>query len=180
LYGVWRRTVAAHPFAYAAHRLAHFNATMRYLGAGSLETAVAPVDSEPNRLGLGAPPGLAKLLWQQFGYVWFALPTGWPALWLALALAGLWASRSAPQGPERTLAQALLLSSAAGGLSYALVSVASDLRYHLWTILASGLGIVVLWSAGGVRRRELTVLLAAALLVIGPGTAARLWLSPAG
>jgi hypothetical protein len=178
LYGVWLRTVAAHPFAYAAHRLAHFNATMRWLVATGEYGAVAPVDPEPNRLGLGAPPGDAELLLHIWGDVWASLPTGWPALWLALALAGLWLSRRAPPGPETHLAQALLLSAAAGGLSYAVVSVASDLRYHLWTLFAAGLGLVLLAGAGGIRRREAAILLAVALVIVAGGTLTRLLLPP--
>ena len=178
LYGIWIRTLAAHPLAYAAHRLAHFNATMRWLIATDEYGAVAPVDPERNTLGLGAPPGVAARLFQQAGDAWASLPTGWPIVWLALAVAGLWLSRRAPPGPETQLAQALLLSAAAGGLSYGIVSVASDLRYHLWTMLAAGLGLVLLAGADGIRRREASLLLAVALVVVAGGTATRLLLPP--
>jgi hypothetical protein len=176
LYGIWRQTIARHPVAYAAHRLAHFNLTMRFLAGPDEPRAVAPVDSEPNRLGLGANPSAAQRAWQDVGLLWAATPLAWPILWLALAAVGLWASLSAPQTPERRLAQALLLSAVCGGLSYALVSVAPDLRYHLWTILASGLGLVLLAWTGGIARRHLAVAGAVAGAVIVAGTAARLLL----
>jgi hypothetical protein len=178
LYRPWLRTIAAHPFAYASHRLAHFNATMRWLIGAHEYGAVGPVEPEPNRLGLGAPPSAAEIAVHDVGEGWAALPLGWPILWLALAAAGLWASRSAPATPERPVAQALLLSACCCGFSYALVSVASDLRYHLWTILASGLGLVLLAAGGGLRRRSLALLAAVALLVIAGGTAARLLMPP--
>ncbi|MBV9929380.1 MAG: hypothetical protein JO013_00330 [Alphaproteobacteria bacterium] len=178
LYAAWVRTIAAHPLAYAAHRLAHFNATMRWLIANGEYGAVGPVDSEPNRLGLGAPAKAAELLVHVCGEAWTSSPIGWPVLWLAFAAAGLWLSRRAPPGPATRLAQALLLSAVAGGLSYAVVSVASDLRYHLWTVLAGGLGLVLLASAGGIRRRGAVVLLAVALVVVTGGTLSRLLLPP--
>jgi len=174
LWRVWRRTVGAHPIAYAEHRLAHFNATMRWLVRADEYGAVSPVDPEPNRLGIGAPPGAAARALHDAGDVWALLPIGWPVLWLALAVAGLWAAREAPSGPETRLATALLVSAAAGGLSYAFVSVASDLRYHLWTMLAAGLGLVLLGAGGGLRRRQAVVLTGVASVVILTGTTARL------
>jgi hypothetical protein len=176
LYGIWRETIVRHPIAYAAHRLAHFNLTLRFLARPNEPRAVAPVDSEPNRLGLNAEPTGAERAWQEVGLVWAATPLAWPILWLALAAVGLWASRTAPDTPERRLAQALLLSACCGGLSYAFVSVAPDLRYHLWTILASGLGLVLLACAGGIGRRHLAVGGAVSGAVIVAGTAARLLL----
>lgn len=178
LYGVWRQTIAAHPLAYAAHRLAHFNATMRWLIGLHEYGAVGPVEPEPNRLGLGAAPGALEERLHDAGEDWAALPLGWPILWLALAAAGLWASRSAPATPERPVARALLLSACCGGFSYALVSVASDLRYHLWTMLASALGLVLLAAGGGLGRRSATLLGAVAVLVVAGGTVARLLLPP--
>jgi hypothetical protein len=178
LYGPWLRTVAAHPLAYAAHRLAHFNMTMRFIVPGDEPHAVAPVDPEPNRLGLGGAPSEVERTFQEIGNGWAALPVAWPAFWLALALAGLWASRSAAVGAQRDVAQALLLSAALAGLSYAMVSVASDIRYHLWTILASGVGLTLLWTAGGIRRPQLAVLVGAGLLAAVPGVLARLLLPP--
>jgi len=176
LYGIWRETIVRHPIAYAAHRLSHFNLTMRFLAGPNEPRAVAPVDSEPNRLSLGAEPSTAEQAWHDAGLLWAATPLAWPILWLALAAVGLWASVSAPETPERRLAQALLLSALCGGLSYALVSVAPDLRYHLWTILASGLGLVLLACPGGIARRHLAVGAAVAGVVIVAATAARLLL----
>jgi hypothetical protein len=178
LYGLWLRTILRHPLAYAGHRLAHFDNTMRLFIPANLPRAVAPIDSEPNRLGLGTRPGHAKSLAWAAGLAWGALPLAWPALWLALALVGLWAARTAPLGPERRLASALLLSSACGGVSYALVSVAPDLRYHLWTMLASGLGLAVLSASGGLARRHILALVGAAATVAAVGLAGRFLLVP--
>src|SRR5206468_985547 len=108
--------ILRHPFAYAAHRLAHFNMTMRLFVPANLAKAVSPIKPEPNRLGLGRPPGEVERGFWTMGGIWTALPFGWPAFWLLLALPGLWPAAKAPRGPERDLALALLLSAACGGL----------------------------------------------------------------
>jgi hypothetical protein len=114
----------------------------------------------------------------QVGRVWTALPLSWPALWLGLALVALWPTAQAPTGAERDLALALLLSAVCGGLSYMLVSVASDLRYHLWTMLAAALGTILLAAAGAIGRRHLIAFAALAAAVTIVGVAGRLLLVP--
>ncbi len=178
LYRLWAETILHHPLAYAEHRLAHFNATMRLFVPANLPVAMSPVDPESNKLGLGRTPSGAEQAFWSVGAVWTALPPGWPAFWLALAIAALCPAVLAPRGAERDLALALLLSSVCGGLSYAVVSVASDLRYHLWTIIAAGLGISLLGASGAIRRRHLIALVAVALVVTVAGVAGRLLLTP--
>jgi hypothetical protein len=176
-YRLWLATLLRHPAAYALHRLAHFNATTRLFVPRNLANAVSPVDPEPNDVGLGAEPGDVERAFWSAGEIWVALPVGWPALWLALALAALWPAAEAPPGPARDLALALLLSACCGGLSYAIVSVASDLRYHLWTMLAAALGLALLAGSGAVRRRHAAALAAVAAAVTLAGLAGR-WMLP--
>jgi hypothetical protein len=52
------------------------------------------------------------------------------------------------------------------------LSVASDLRYHLWTMLAAGLAFVLV--ADAVPRRRLLLASVPAIVVALIGTAARL------
>jgi hypothetical protein len=178
VYRAWLGTILGHPIAYGLHRLAHFNATMRLFVPRNLPNAVSPVDSEPNDLGLGVEPGdVERALWSA-GDAWSALPTAWPALWLALALTAMWPAAEAPPGPARDLAVALILSAGCGGLSYAIVSVASDLRYHLWTMLAAPAGIFLLAASGAIRRRHAAALVAVAVAVTLIGLAGRLLLPP--
>jgi hypothetical protein len=56
---LWLAAIFDHPAAYAAHRLGHFDRTMRLFVPAGLPHAVAPVESEPNRLGLGGRPNPA-------------------------------------------------------------------------------------------------------------------------
>ena len=178
LYRLWMATILRHPIGYALHRLAHFNATMRLFVPRNLPTAVSPVDSEPNALGLGAEPSDIEHSFWELGIAWAMLPLAWPCFWLALAGVALWPAARAPAGPERDLALAFLLSACCGGLSYAVISVASDLRYHLWTMLAAPIGIALLAGTGALRRRHLLAFAAAGAAVILVGLAGRLLLPP--
>jgi hypothetical protein len=178
LYRLWLETILHHPLAYAGHRLAHFNSTMRLAVPANLPDAMSPITPEPNGLGLGGEPNeVARAFWS-VGAMWTALPVGWPALWLVLAIVALWPAARAAESAQRDLALAFLLSAVCGGLSYGVVSVASDLRYHLWTIVAAGLGIGLLAAAGAIRRRHLIAFGAVAVAVTVAGIAGRLLLMP--
>lgn len=178
LYGLWLKTILHHPLAYAAHRIAHFNATMRLVVPANLPNAMSPVDPEPNNLGLGRKPSDAEWTFADVGAAWSTLPPAWPCFWLALAIVALWPAAQAPGGPERDVALALLLSAVCGGLSYGVISVASDLRYHLWTMLAAAMGITLLAGGGAIRRRHLVALTAVACAVTVAGVTGRLLLAP--
>lgn len=178
LYRLWLETILHHPLAYAEHRLAHFNTTMRLFVPANLTGAMSPLDPESNGLGLGRASNAAAQAFWSVGALWTALPVCWPALWLVLAIVGLWPAARAAKSAERDLALAFLLSAVCGGLSYGVISVASDLRYHLWTILAAGIGIALLAAAGALNRRHMIALAAAAAAVTVAGIAGRLLLTP--
>ena len=138
-YRQWLGAIAAHPFAYAAHRLAHFNVNTRFLVHDQVERPVMDA-IPPNDWGFRLTPG--PLLtgfdraarWQALG------PPGWPICWMALALGLLIA---APALPSKRLVVPLALSGLLYGLGYLPASVASDLRYHLWTMLATLLAALI-------------------------------------
>jgi hypothetical protein len=175
--GLWIRAILHHPLAYARHRLIHFDTTMRWIVPANLRGAISPVQSEPNSLGLGAPPRKAATALHRLGARLTWLPIAWPAFWLALDLVAFWAACSA-EGEIAGVAFSLSLSALVMGTSFLVVSVASDSRYHLWTMIASALAIVLLAAARAFERRHLTAGLALGLLVSLAGLAARLSLSP--
>ena len=85
---------------------------------------------------------------------WFSeSPLGWPYVWLAVALVTLGAMAKGAPTPQVRLARALALSAAAMSSSFALVSIASDLRYHLWSMVAAALALVLAIDAGAFRGR---------------------------
>jgi len=164
-YRHWLGAVVAHPFAYAAHRLAHFNINMRFLVHDEVEQA-AQIEGAPNDWGY-------KVVHNPLldGLYWLALwtgrtPLGWPICWMALALGTLIV---APSLPSRRIIVPVALSALLYGLGYLPASVAAELRYNLWTMLGAMIAVLFavadLRESGGVSARRLWVA-AAALVVV--------------
>ena len=132
-YAFWLRAVVTHPVAYAQHRLAHFNGAVRLLSRAQDERAVQ-LESPPNDWGYRLQPGRLVLALDAAATWSNATPLGWPIVWIAVALGLLLLG---PALPLRRLVVPLAVSSASYGLGYGVFGVASELRYHLWTILAA-------------------------------------------
>ena len=141
LFRAWAEAAARHPLAYAGHRLAHWNATLRWLVPRGRPLAAPPAESEPNTIGL-ASPGPAGAEAAEIGGWLAETPLGWPVLWFAAALAALTLAR-----PGQALATTLALSAVLLEASFALVSISSDLRYHLWPMLATGIAWALILRA---------------------------------
>lgn len=160
---LWVRAILAHPIAYAEHRLTHLNSTGRWLVPYRWPGAPPSIASERNDVGLGSPGPVARG-WQRFAGLVAETPLGWPFAWAALALAGLVAlGRSS--GREAEVARALFVSALAGEASFAAISIASDLRYHLWMMIAAAIGLVIGWPAFDRRRLRIGLALVVALCV---------------
>lgn len=173
LYITLAATVVRHPVAYGEHRLAHLNSTERWLVPRRWPGAAPPAVSEPNAAGL-ASPGQAAAAWQAVAAALIELPIGWPVLWVAIgALLAVSLARSA-SSPRRDLALALLASALTLEASFALLSIASDWRYHLWSIVA----IATATALGVDRMRRRAAILSGGLIaiaiVIATGAIARL------
>nr|WP_277998475.1 hypothetical protein [Sphingomonas liriopis] len=167
LYGLWAGAALHHPLAYAAHRLAHLNSTERWLVPAHWYGAAPPEASEANAYRFGEPGPRARR-WQRLAAWLIETPLGWPILWVVLGVAGFVAALPGESGGAR-LATALFASALAQEASFAVVSIASDLRYHLWSMTAVAIGWVVL----GRRPRGWAIGIAL-LMVLAAGTAARL------
>jgi hypothetical protein len=172
----WVRQVARHPLAYAEHRLAHLNANLRFWVAAGEPDATPPLGSEPNSYGLGAPAGPAAEGLIAAAAVMAASPLGWPIVWLAIAASMLWASVGGGE-PQVRLGRALALSALCMSASFAVISIASDLRYHLWSMVAAALAMILLIDARALDRRRSLVGGGGVLAVIAIATAARLGLA---
>ena len=171
LFRAWVEAAARHPFGYAGHRLAHWNATLRWLVPRGWPLAAPPGESEPNELGLVSPGAAGAALSDAGG--WLAeTPLGWPILWFGAALAAL-----ALSGPRQQLAFTLALSAVLLEASFAMVSISSDLRYHLWPMLAAGIAWTLIAPAPP-PRRALSIAAAAILVLALAGIAARSVLPP--
>lgn len=177
LYRLLVTAIIRHPLAYAAHRLAHFNSTERFLVAAGWPGAAPPARSEPNELGLGNPGAVARG-WQNAARWMAETALGWPIAWLTVAIIGLAVGASRPTSAARDFALALLVSAVTLEASFGVLSIASDLRYHLWPMVGTALALVLLrvdqrWSGRALRLGGLAL-----ALVLVSGTVARLTLPP--
>jgi len=167
-----------HPLAYAEHRLAHFNMTQRWLVGRGLMDNWPPSKSQPNKRGLGdpGPPAAWWIVWTE---ALADTPLGWPIVWLSLAVAALVEGLRRTASPLRDLALALMISALALEASFVAISIAADLRYHLWPMIAAALGVILLIGEARPTRHMLIASIAALALVIAGGIAARAILPPA-
>ena len=173
LYRLLAAGIVRHPLDYAAHRLAHLNSTDRWLVPAGWPAAAPPALSEPNTVGLGSPGAAAG--WWQTSARWEAeTPLGWPVAWIVLAVTALAVAMSRGASGLRDLALALLVSALALEASFGVLSIASDLRYHLWPMIATALAAVLLCVEGTWPRGTLLIGGTALALVVASGTAARL------
>ena len=131
----WLATIAAHPIAYAEHRLAHFDRNMRFMQRDVPADAIFLM-SAPNPYGLRFVPGVAAKAVYRAASVMAASPFGRPVTWLAIAALLLLFVRQAP-------VTMLAASATFYGGGYLVVSVAPDLRYNLWTMIAGMLALVL-------------------------------------
>ncbi len=172
----WLGVVARHPLAYAAHRLAHLNANLRLWVDANEPEAVPPVASEPNPDHLGARPNASGQALIAAARLMAVSPLGWPAAWLVLAGGLLWASRGVAD-PQVGLGRALACSAACMSGSFAVISIASDLRYHLWSMIAAALALIMITDTRLVDRRRSMVAASLVVAVVAIGTVARLGLA---
>ncbi|KRC82266.1 hypothetical protein [Sphingomonas sp. Root241] len=177
IFSAWTDAIREHPGAYLSHRLAHWNATMRWFVPWHFPQAVPQAESLPNKFGLRSP-GQHVAGYDRFAG-WLAnSPLGAPIFALAVALAVLALARPA-QSAAHGLAVPLALSATAMELSFLVVSIAIDWRYHLWSMLAAWLSAILLVTEP-LPGRRVRIALAGLALIAFTALAARLMLPPIG
>jgi hypothetical protein len=172
----WLPLVLSHPLAYAEHRLAHFNSNLRFWVDAHQPDADPPLESEPNQYNLGAPANAAGGALIDAAHAMALSPLGWPVAWLALAVGLIWAGKISTD-PQARIGRALALSAVCMSASYAVISIASDLRYHLWSMIAAALALILLADARALDRQRSLVAGGVLLLVIAIATAGRMGLA---
>jgi hypothetical protein len=162
-YTVWAKAIAAHPVAYAEHRLAHFNNNSRFL-VHDTDLPTLSLQTDPNPWNFQLAPSALRDTLGTFA-IWSShTPLGWPICWLALGLGVLVLALGQPTG---TIALPLALSAWAYGMSYLPLSVASEVRYHFWTATGIALAtVIVLADARHIPRLRLAIAFAPLLVVI--------------
>jgi hypothetical protein len=159
LFRNWMAAIVAHPFAYAEHRAAHLNSTLRIVTPPDEHSATAPYATPENLYNIGArATPMSKALSRVAAGV-AETPLGVPAVWLVAALAMGWVLLGTPRQPAQELGLSLILSALLMTASFAIVSIASDLRYHLWLLLSTALAGTLLGACRNVPRVRLAIAL---------------------
>ncbi|MEO8654554.1 MAG: hypothetical protein ABI409_10570, partial [Ramlibacter sp.] len=170
----WARTVTSHPLAYAIHRLKHFNSSVLF--------AVPPkhVRLTPEyRTDNPAFPPMEVFSARDIRFDLLRKnPFMWPVTWLAWAAVLLaWAGRERATSSV-LLARVLAVSALGYSGAYLVIGVATDFRYHYWSLVAVAAATVAvlpqLAQAWRSRSRILLGGLALVGLVVVLGVAARL------
>jgi hypothetical protein len=170
----WARTVASHPLAYAIHRLKHFNSSLLF----AIPLKHIRLTPEYRTDNPAFPPmevfsarDIRLDLLRKNPFMW---PVAW-LTWGAVLLA--WAGRQAP-APAMLLARVLAVSALGYSGAYLVIGVATDFRYHYWSLIAvAAATVAVLPQLAQELRRRSPVLVGGLVLlalVIAIGIAARL------
>jgi hypothetical protein len=170
----WARTIAAHPLAYAIHRLRHFNSSLLF----AVPLKHIRLTPEYRTDNPAFPPievfsarDIRLDLLRKNPFMW---PVAW-LTWGAVLLA--WAGRERPD-PSVLLARVLAVSALGYSGAYLVIGVATDFRYHYWSEIAVAAATVALLpqlaQAWRERSRILLGGLALVALVVAIGIAARL------
>ncbi len=161
----WLGAIVAHPVAYAAHRAGHFNRNIRLWTRDSSLPSLS-LRSDPNdwHFAVGSNPlnQWIEVLALRTSFT----PLGWPACWIALGALVLFVW---PGVTDQSLARPLLWSGLLYALSFLPMSVASEVRYHLWTMIAIGLGSLHAfdeWVHGASRSRSGLVVAAVVMFLV--------------
>ena len=136
-YAWWATAVVQHPLAYAEHRLAHFDRNTRFL-VRDADLPTLSLASDPNPWGFTVAPNSGRSGVAQAATWLLATPPGWPICWLALGV-GLLVLRPSLGDSAGAMAWSAVLYA----FSYLPLSVASEVRYHFWTMTAIGVAAVL-------------------------------------
>ena len=169
---LWLHAILAHPLAYAAHRLTHFAYNTRLLPLADAVERPVQFESAPNDWGFHVTPNPWLHALDRLAVASAHTPLGWPIVWIGLALGALVAGWTAPSAG---LILPLAASSALYGLGYLPLSVAAELRYHLWTGIAALLATaLVVADSRSIPRHRLRLALAPPLIATLAALAFRL------
>jgi len=169
----WLDTVREHPLAYLQHRLKHFNSEL-FFAVPLKHLRLTPEYRGDN-------PRFEPYEMFSPANVRFDIvrknPAVWPVTWLVWgAVLLVFLARRTPT-PAVLLARALVMSALAYSAAYFVIGVATDFRYHYWSMLATMIATLLVLPdlAAGWRARvpSLTAGLTIVGIVISVGLAAR-------
>jgi hypothetical protein len=135
----WIAAILTHPIAYASHRLEHWNIASQFLVTSTTVRWITSA-SDPNVWNYRVAPNPLNRLVIAGAWLVNTTPLGWPCWWLALSFAlVLLGWRLNQARPMLALAVSALLCD----LGYVFFSVAAELRYYCWSMMAALIAAVL-------------------------------------
>jgi len=170
----WAKTIAQHPVAYAVHRLKHFNSSVLF--------AVPPKHIRLTPEFQTGDPAFPPMEIVTERDIKFDLvrknPFIWPVTWLVWGAFLLAFLSRRPAASPVLFARVLIVSALGYSLAYLVVGVATDMRYHYWTLIAMLVAtlLAIPQLVQGLRERSGPLLagFAAVGVVVAIGVATRL------
>ena len=167
----WLSAIAANPWAYARHRLAHFNSMLYFIVPADHYRFAPSLDGSA-----GTRPFSVKLLAVDFAK---RNPLFWPMVWLVLGVGALAVTWRAKADDDVAACRALVLSGLLYTAAYLPIGVATSMRYHYWLMMSHLVALIIVFPhllpALRARARSVSLTAAALLLVVLGGAAARIF-----
>jgi hypothetical protein len=170
----WAKTIAAHPVAYAEHRLKHFNSEILFAVPPKhirLTPEYQNDDIAHSRMEAVTARDIKLDLLRKNPFVW-------PVTWMVWGLGLLVFLARQPSFGSVLLARTLVVSELAYSSAYLVIGVATDMRYHYWSLIAGLVATVLvmpqLVDAWRGRSRRLAGALIGVGVVVAIGVATRL------
>ncbi len=129
----WIAAIVTHPLTYLAHRLDHWNIASQFLTRAPVERWIVGA-SDPNDWGFHVEPNPVNRGIIAATVALNATPFGWPCWWLALSFGLVVLGRGLVHSGQML---ALAGSAFLYALGYGAISVASELRYYCWPMMAT-------------------------------------------
>ncbi len=169
----WVKTIAAHPGAYAIHRLKHFNSSLLFVvPLKHIRLIPEYQTNDPNfqAMEVFTERDIKLDLFRKS-------PLLTPATWLAWGLVLLVFVARHDYSSRIGLARVLIISALGYSSAYLLIGVATDMRYHYWSMIGILLATLLLLPqiGAGLRGRSMGLItgLAAVAVVVAIGTWSR-------
>ncbi len=155
----WVDGIVSHPFAYAQHRLKHFNSEIYFF---------VPARSElfsPNRELVKHKDSETTARDIQQDYI---ERNAWPVGWIILGVCMTVLLRRFPTSEQRSASWVLLVSGLGYALAYVIIGISVDFRYHYWSIMAVQTSLILAFPllADRIRTWDRTVIVCALLLIV--------------
>lgn len=161
---MWVDAIVSHPVAYAQHRLKSFNSSINFFVPAEHCRFAPRCGTFDPKSGTTIPISAQDVRWDYIKKNALV----WPVSWIVLGICMVMLLGLSPNSAQLSASRTLLISGLGYSLAYVIVGIATDFRYHYWTIMAVQTALIVAFPSLAVRIRmaDRIVIVCALLLVL--------------